>query len=470
MNRIPVLAVLLAGLVAGVLLPLSNPGPVHAKLSDGVTLTWDNGLRIQDRTDTFLCYLRLRLGLQFRYTYLHFDDLIPTNAPDWNNFMLRRARLFFDGNFPSRDWGYSLQLQMDPASGVNLLEAWIQWQRFRWVRIQLGRMKIPYGLEFWQSGFSLNGVERTLFSAETDVDGKAKDVFGNNIGPFWPGGNANFPSSGQTIAGTLFPVGGMTLYRSQGLDANGELRVPGFREESVLEYWIGVYNGRDTRGFSNPTDQLLYSIRLAYEPCGPVDLTIQGDWAYSVEPVTAFLGAFYSYSDTAWQRYDFSAERLVPSPEYDVWDMGYDLAAILRYRGLSVDLEFAWEQFDAQGDMPETRGTYERLGGRVNLGYFLLIRRLEGTFKFAYLERIHGNNLFSSLCTGLGLVNTRQGPAVEKNLRQFTAGLNYYLRGQNQKLAFDYSLLVRGLASAVPGGPLPDQTDHRVRLMFQQIF
>jgi hypothetical protein len=370
-KRLP--AACLAFLFFFLLLPFL-PGPVLANLSDGISVAWNNGLRIQDLSDDLLYYLRLRLGFQFRYTYLHFDDQVLSNDEDWNNFMFRRLRLFFDGNFPNRDWKYFLQLQLETANGINALDAWLQWQRFPWARIQLGRMKIPYGLEFWQSGFALNGVERTIFSAETDVDGKAKDVFGNSIGQFWPGSNATFPNGGQILEGTLFPVGGMTLYRSQGVDINGEIEVPGFRHGSRLDYWLGLYNGRDTRGFTNPTEQLLYSFRLAYEPCGPSNLTVQGDWAFSEEPITAFLVSFYSYTDTAWMRYDFLEDGLVATTEYDIWDLGYDLAAILRYRGFSLDLEFAWERFHAQGNTWETEGTYDRLGGRVNTGYFFLPR------------------------------------------------------------------------------------------------
>ncbi len=87
------------------LLLLTAPAaPALANLSDGVTLQWNNGFRIQDRTDDLLYYLRLRLGFQFWYTYLHFDDHILSNDEDWNNFMIRRLRLFFDGNFPNRNW------------------------------------------------------------------------------------------------------------------------------------------------------------------------------------------------------------------------------------------------------------------------------------------------------------------------------------------------------------------------------
>ena len=92
-------------------------------------------------------------------------------------------------------------------------------------------------------------------------------------------------------------------------------------------------------------------------------------------------------------------------------------------------------------------------------------------FKWAYIERLHNNDADASLRTGLGLVETCNGMAVEKNLQQYTVGVNFYLHGNNQKIAADYSLLARGLEAADPGGPnVQNQQDHRIRIMFQQFF
>lgn len=436
-----------------------------------VTVRWNNGFRIEDKTDSNLYYLRLRFGFQFRYTYLWFDPhIIQNDGGNWSNFYLRRARLFVDGNAPSRDWKYLFHLQLEPTGKVNLHDASVQWQKFRWGRFQFGRMKIPYGLEYLQSAFSLNGVERTLFSGETDVDGKAKDMFGNRILRFWPGGNANFPVGGHLLEGTLFPVGGMMLYRSQGININGALHVPGFNDESLVQYWIGVFNGRDTQGFSNPTDRMLYALRFAYAPLGEWNLTVQGDRIYSVQPKFVFLFSLYTYTDIASKRYDPPKGELVESMGYDIRDMGYNLAALLRFRGFSVDIEYGFEKFDQLGNTPETGGSYDRLGGRINLGYFLVPGTWEVAFKWAYLERIRDNNKRASLYTGLGLVETKQGMAVEKSLHQYTAGINFYLHGNNQKICLDYSFLVRDLSPANPGPSVDNQQDNRVRLMYQQIF
>jgi len=457
------------GLTAALGLLALTAGPAAAE--SGVTVLWEDGFRIVDKQDEHLYYLRLRLGFQFRYTYGIFDDCILSNAEhDWSNFFLRRARLFADGNAPNRDWYYFFQVQLEPQAKVNLTDAYVRWQKLDVFRIWLGRGKIPYGLEFWQSGFAQNGVERTIFTGETDSDGKAQDVFGDKILRFWPGGNALFPVSGHVLEGTLYPVGGMTLYRSQGVYLEGDVPVPGFGGLPLFQYWAGVFNGRDTQGFANDTADMLYSLRLAYAPFGETSLTVQGDLPTSQRLKAAFLFSTYYYKDEADLMYDSVTEEYVVD-RYDIQDYGFNLAALFRYRGFSADLEFANESFDQLGDLPDNSNDFERLGGRINLGYFLLPDRFEVVFKWAYLERIHDNDEEASLQTGLGLVETCNGTAVEKYLQQYTVGLNLYLHGNNQKIATDYSLLTRGLEAVDPGGPnVQNQLDHRFRLMFQLFF
>jgi hypothetical protein len=215
---------------------------------------------------------------------------------------------------------------------------------------------------------------------------------------------------------------------------------------------------------------MLYSLRLGYAPFGETGLLVQGDMPTTQRLKTVFLFSTYYYKDRASLRYDSATQEYVLA-EYDVQDYGFNLAALFRYRGFSADLEYGFENFDQMGDTPDNSGDYDRMGGRVNVGYFFIPERFEAVFKWAYVERIHANNEEASLRTGLGLVETCYGTAVEKNLQQYTFGLNFYLYGNNQKIAADYSLMVRGLEAVGPSSPyLQNQQDHRVRLMFQMLF
>ena len=464
-------------LAASMVIGVGAAQDVHAKAS----VKWKDGFRIvDDREDGDFYYLRLRLALQFRYTYLAFDDAVCANQDaDWNNFYFRRLRIFIDGQAPTKDWRYLVHIQLEPTSNVNTHDGWVQWQRFDFLRCRIGRMKIPYGLTFFQSGFGLNGVERTIFSGETDVDGKAKDLFGNRIGRFWPGGNAAFPVGGHLKGsqGTRFPTGGLILYRSQGVELNGDLAVGGLREEGTLHYWAGVFNGRDTSGMNNSTMDVLYTIRLAYAPLGTFDLVRQGDWPGSETLKAALFVSAYYYEDEAQSHYDLTNDQDDPDDDYVdvdegymIRDFGYNLAVIVRYRGFSADLEYGFEEFALLGTTPETRGMHDRLGGRVNFGYFFVPRTWEAVFKWAYLERIHGNDPFSSLQTGLGLVETEAGDAVERDLRQYTVGVNRYLRGHSFKICVDLSFLVRRLEGVDPADRIEDQHDYRFRAMIQYVF
>ena len=293
-------------------LSLLAPKAGLADENSGITVLWQDGFRIVDKQDESLYYLRLRFGLQFRYTYGVLDDCILSNADDdWSNFFIRRARFLADGNAPSENWHYFFQVQLEPATGVNLLDGLVRWQRYDFLQFWLGRGKIPYGLEFWQSGFALSGVERTIFTGETDLGGKADDIFGEDIPRFWPGGNARFPVSGHVLEGTLFPVGGLTLYRSQGVFISGDVPVPGFRGVPLFQYWAGVFNGRDTFSFSNPTDDMLYSLRLGYAPFGETNLLVQGDIPTTQRLEASFLLSTYYYKDRASFRYDSETREYV---------------------------------------------------------------------------------------------------------------------------------------------------------------
>jgi hypothetical protein len=427
---------------------------LKAKMGEGVSVESPDGQ----------LKFRIRAAVQFRYSYLWFDKDIAENNEDWSNFFMRRLRLFFDGNIPNKDWQYFLHIQLEPRNDVNVHDGYIQWQHFSFARLQFGRMKIPYGLEFCQSGFLLNGVERTIFSGETDVDGKARDIFGNRLSPFWPGGNANFPVSGHTLSGTLFPVGGLMLYRSQGINVNGDINV--FGQKGFFQYWLGVYNGRDTQGGWNHTNDMLYVARVAINPFGKYNLFNQGDLDYSLSPKLSFLLSGYQYQDRANSYYDDEGKGY--EEKYDIKDYGFNVASLFRYRGFSIDAEFGWETFEQKGDKICNDNSWERLGYRFNLGYFFIPKKWEITTKFAYVERLRDNTKADSLLSGLGLIEMSDGiMGVEKDLQQYTIGINWYIYGHAMKISADYSYLVRNLAAAEPFYSIDDQHDHRLRLMYQ---
>ncbi len=441
---------------------------------------YDNGFVIKSMDDAYK--MRIKAAIQLRYTYMDFDrasvvkdengSILGYSNEDWNNFFVRRARLYIDGNAPTIAWKYFLHLQLEPKGKVNLHDAYIQWQRFNEFRIQAGRMKIPYGLEFWQSGFGLNGVARTIFTGETDIEGKAKDIFGNRIEPSWPGGNSIFPVSSHTKKGILFPLGGLLIYRSQGINLNGDIN--GLGKKGLIQYWTGIFNGRDTQGASNPTSDMLYVMRIALNPLGKFKITQQGDVDYTTSPKICFLMSGYTYKDRATKYIDVNPLTLAATNiyhDYDIEDIGLNGAILFRYKGFSMDAEYGWENFDQQGSFTGHED-WNRQGYRLNLGYFLIKHKLEIVAKHGYIERICDSTPVDALKTGLGLIEFKDGRlAYENNLQDYILGINYYFKKHNLRISADYSYLLNDLKSAHPElYNIKNQIGNRVRAMLQFIF
>lgn len=402
--------------------------------------------------------LRMNIAIQFRYTYLGFDDGVRDNYENWSGYSVRRANLTLKGNAPSRDWAYYFQIQLEPQGAVNLSDAYIAWKKYPFGQIQAGRGTVPYGLEVWYSSSRLNGVDRSIFSGEPDADGKSDTRK-------WPGGNANFPSSDEDPA-TKFPIGGLNLGTSQGFQLQGDLDMLG--RSGLIQYWAGMFNGRNTKGKAAPDTVPLYAGRIALNPAGKCNLFEQGDYEGSESPKLCMLFSAMQYTDrTAQVRSAENGDILVLADYYDVSASGYNAAGIFRFRGFSLDAEYGAERFKQ-----ERAGgrIWERMGYRANAGFFVLPQKLELTGRHAYVERLIDNTKADSLASGLGLVSFEgANNAVEDNLTEYTAGINYYIDGHRLKLMADYGVLYRGFSPAGPGA-VDDQRDIRARGMVQWFY
>ncbi len=464
---------------------------------------WKNGFRIEynDPVSGNEYKFRFRTGIQLRYTFVDTDDnIFYNNAPtgkeidhteNFSSFNVRRLRFYVDGTAPTPAWKYYLHLQLEPQGGVNTHDGFIQWQEFKTFRIQFGRMKIPaLGIEYWQSGFGQNGTDRTIFTGDSECD---KDLFGCATYDF-PGSNSRLRAGNHRLENG-FSTGGFLLYRSQGLNINGYLDL--LDKKDFFTYWVGIYNGRDTRGSANVDDEMLYTCRFGMnflpgsDPKGPMgpnafsNYTSQGDYAFNTKPLGAFITSAFWDKDQTSTLYGISnnstdgfMKTLVDI--HDIANYGYSAALLFRYLGFSADLEYAMEKFKQEGT---DHKTWDRLGFRLNLGYFILPEKWELTVKLAYVERLKNNNLEDSIKSGLGLVKLTDGFVIEDNLQQFILGVNYYLHGFNQYMTADLCLnqrkfkevssssaLALGLAAEDFSGHPDNQNDLRVRVMYQFLF
>lgn len=457
---------------------------------------WKDGFRIEykdPKTENEYKF-RFRTGLNMRYTYLTTDDTVAKSAENYSNFNLRRARFFVDGTAPNKDWQYFVHVQLEPQGGVNLHDATVQWQKYKFAGVQFGRMKIPYSMEFWQSGFMQNGGDRTIFTGDSEV---TKDQFGQTTYNF-PSDNAPLRVSNH-LAANGFSTGGMTLFRSQGLNMNGYVDM--FGQKDFLTYWLGVYNGRDTRGLTNTDADMLYVARVGInflpgsDPKGPMgpsgfnNYFMQGDYGYNTKPLAALVLASFTNRDKVNNYFDTKLDTsnknagTKKTGAHDTENYGFDSTLLFRYLGFSADLEGGWEEFiQDPGGSKDIEQTWDRWAARANLGYFIVPKKWEAVFKAAYFKRIDGNNLENSLRSGLGLVNLEDGYAVEDDLQQYILGVNYYLNGFNQYVTADMRWMRRnfneinaseaerlGFTSLISHNP-SDEDDFGFRVQYQYLF
>lgn len=445
-------------MVLGALLILAAAAPsvVAGEEDDGSLLRayYDKGFRFVTRDGSFA--LRLNGLLQGRYTYVDYDPLVRFNDTDYSNFFVRRARLYFSGHAGDPRFTFFIHVQLEPSQGINANDLWVEYAISDLLRLGAGRNKISYGLEFMNSGSALGMVERSLMYGETDID--LGSVY--QEGPRYPGGGTDrFGLSWYAYTG--FATGGMTLYRSQGVQLRGHR---GDAESSTFEYQLGIWQGRSTTSLSNGGSGHLVALRLGYHPWGFVDWRVVGDVGQSTSLKVGLLAS--AYSNSSETAFDFD-------------EGGYNLAAMLRYRGWSVDVEWGTESYDFAAFDDD----FDREGWRVAVGWFVVPKKMELRVRTAAITRLVSPSFRTASESGLGSVQVWGGeewvPAIEGEISEISAALSYRLPGWRNKVAVDFSRLVRtftadpdaifnGEPRSIPKAP--DQVDYRFRTMVQLVF
>ncbi len=415
---------------------------------------YDQGFRLGSAGDAFS--LRINGLLQVRYTYVDYDPAIRYNQEDYSNFFVRRARLYFTGHTGSPRFKYFVHVQLEPNQGLRANDLWVEYRFSDMLRLGAGRNKISYGLEFMNSGSALGMVERSLMYGETDIDlGPATEP-----GPRYPGGGTHrFGLS--WYADTGFATGGMTLYRSQGVQLQGQR---GSESTSTFEYQVGLWQGRSTNSLSNGGDNHLMAARVGWHPRGFVDWRVVGDVDDTQRFKLGVIGSFYSNAGDKPYAFDES---------------GYNVAAIARYRGWSVDLEWGTEAYDFDA----FTGDFDREGWRVALGWYVVPRKLELRARHAEITRLKAPTYEKAVDSGLGIPEVWDGegwtPALEARISESSVAVSYRLPGWRNKVALDVSRLKRQFAAdpdavidgvVKPIAKAPDQVDWRVRAMVQLVF
>jgi phosphate-selective porin OprO/OprP len=431
------------------LLSVASPG--GAQVIDDVAETYDLGFKFTTQDRRFS--LRLWGAIQFRYTYLDYDQRVEGNDTDYSNFFMRRARVWLAGNAFDPRFSYFVHIQLENTNAVNLHDMWLEYAFSDLLVLGLGRNKIAYGSEFLTSGFGLQFVERSVFSGETDIE--------SGLGPVYPGGGTwLFGLASEALTG--FATGGMNLYRSQGVQLRG---LRGSSTTPTFEYQVGVWQGRATRGTKNIDNNHLYAARVGYHPRGRIDWRFQGDDEMSQRYRVGVFASAYTQS-SSWGG--------------GFHESGCNLAIMNRYRGLSVDAEWGTERFD----FDRYDDDFERAGWRAQAGYMVVPKKVELVARYAEIERLRPATYRAAIDSGLLVPRVLDGDefvtALERAISETTVGVNWYInQGHRHKLQVDASRLVREFGedpdAVIDGEPAPitkvaDQEDWRIRAMVQLVF
>ncbi|MCK5376406.1 MAG: hypothetical protein KAJ97_04935 [Acidobacteria bacterium] len=443
--------VLLAMAVAAPQLAAEETEPNSKK---ALRLFYDRGFRLGSAEDKFS--LRINGLLQVRYTYVDYDPAVRYNQSDYSNFYVRRARLYFTGHAADPRFTYFIHIQLEPSQGLKANDMWVEYRFSDMLRLGAGRNKIAYGLEFMNSGSALGMVDRSVMYGETDIDvGRVDDP-----GPRYPGGGTSrFGLNWHAVTG--FSVGGLTLYRSLGVQLQGR---SGSVSTPTFEYQAGLWQGSGTGSLSNRGNGHLYSMRVGYHPWGWVDWRVVGDVDDTEHFKLGVLASAYVNSDDQGGGFD---------------EGGHNLAAMARYRGWSVDIEWGTERSDYDLFAED----FEREGWRASVGWFVVPARWEVRARYAEIQRLRRPTYQSAVDSGLGIPEVWDGedwtPALESKISETSVALSYRLPGWRNKLMLDLSRLERQFAAdpdaVIDGQPSPvprhpDQVDWRVRAMVQLVF
>ena len=442
-------------LISVIVVPVSAEESEGKKPSNSILANYDRGFRFATKDNAFA--LRMNGLLQVRYTYVDYDPAIRYNQDNYSNFFVRRARLYFSGHVGSPRFTYLFHAQLEPSQGLNANDLWVEYRFSDWFQLGAGRNKISYGLEMLNSGSALGMVERSVMYGETDID------LGNASvpGPRFPGGGTSRFGLSSSSFDTGFATGGLNLYRSQGVQLQGK---KGSAATSTIEYQLGLWQGRSTNSLANSGSDHLMSLRVGYHPWGFIDWKVVGDVEESERFRLGVIGSIYVNRSDDPDNYE---------------EGGYNIAAMARWRGWSVDVEWGAETFD----YADFGDDFDREGWRLSLGWFVVPATWEIRGRYAEIQRLRRPTYRHAMDSGLGVPEVWNGddwtPALEAKISEITVGVSVRILGWRNKLVFDLSRLTREFAAdpdavidgeTEPIAEAPDQVDHRVRAMVQLVF
>lgn len=351
--------------------------------------------------------LNVKGRVQLRYAGELHDDDGAANA-NAHSLLIRRARLDFSGNVITPDLTYDLQLDLGaiPAAADNnmLYYAWMNYKVMDQFQLMGGLHKIWFNRQEITSSGKQQFVDRSLANERFNLD------------------------------------------RSIGVVAHGDFN------EKMVEYYLSVVNGRNTRNAINTNQELGYVARIAFNPLGEYGYE-EADVKESEDVALTFGGAGGLWHEESTVGAGVQNRVISGNADFGV-----------KYSGFSTQGEFFFRNSQVGAASQNDMGYY------VQAGYFLVPKHFEIALRHSGLWDDTGNdginlNMNSGSITGLGGVNDGVDETADSdNEYEYTAGLNYYFKGHDLKLQAQYSLIMDGVAG------VNDLVNHIAMLQTQLAF
>jgi hypothetical protein len=355
-----------------------HPAPVQ------LSAEWGKGISMK-AGELFSLQLRSRIQVQ---VFVSVPDraAVEAGARDEvsNGILIRRARLVFQGHAFTPKLTYYIQLgfsnrDMERDLLIPLRDAYITWQPLRDLGIRFGQMKVPYGKQRVVSSSALQIVDRSIVTAELNLD---RDV-------------------------------GLYLLSEDLLGLKGRLM-----------YSVGIFSGLG-RNRQPGVDSLLVFGRIQINPMGDFDHLTEADLVRSWSPrLSIGLGA---------------AHNLNTNRQLSTFGEVYRFARFA-YTHYGADLHFKWAGLSVLAEVMYRHGSppfvedamavpAAREHSRSALGYFVQAGYVFPRLPFEVVGR--WGELWPAQPTD---------PAL-RHQQEAGGGLNFYFWEHSLKLQTDYFYL-----------------------------
>ena len=347
--------------------------------------------------DRYMFYIDFR-G-QFRAAYPAYN--FPTSEDDFSdddmNIGISRARIKFGGYVGNP--AYNFYLEQDVRGG-NLLDFRAQIEKHSFLKFRVGQWKARYSRERVISSGKQTGLERSLINRVFTIDRQqGVSLYGNIDG----GGAANF------------------------------------------NYWAEILTGSGRGGTVGDDDNLMYMLRLQWNPNGKElgfsgsDLKFHEKFVSSVSVAAVTNTSPYTRFSTSGGGQLYGYEAGVDG-QYKVDQLMFETA--FKYRGFSWQQELHYKNIDDNVNLEETL----LMGNYFQVGYFFhyLFE------KFPKPLEVYARQAFYDPNTDF---------SGDSNL-EYTFGVNWFFKGHKNKLTLDYSYLDYNQFD------IEDNTEHMFRIQW----